>query len=322
MKIFKKVLSALLCLVLLAVCIFFSIPLTETRDKTPVEGSSDWMSGLPDELSLSDIYLPGTHDSASNYVQLGYFSKCQASDIRTQLEDGFRYLDIRLGFDKEELVLWHGFCKCRTAAAPWSATLKLSDVLGQCYAFLDEHPTETVVFVIKNERDDDASEFQKAVNKAVSRDVGRWLITDSIPTLGQSRGKVVLLRQYPDVLGLYSNSGIEMSWFKQNEKVALEASLTHVSLPRFELYIQDRYKYDAEEKWEAFRYSLEVGNDADGLIVNFLSTNGSPAYGHPYKYAKELNKRLLQEDISDAPPCWIIVDFSNALLAEKIYSMN
>jgi 1-phosphatidylinositol phosphodiesterase len=322
MKYLKRILAAVLSLLLVAILVFFTIPLTERRDKTPVEGSADWMAVLSDELPLSSIYIPGTHDSASNHVQLGYFSKCQASDIKTQLEDGFRYLDIRLGFDGDQLVLWHGFCKCRTGAAPWSPALSLNDILEQCYAFLDEHPGETIVFVAKNERNDDDTEFQRAVNKAVSKDPGRWLLTSSIPTLGESRGRIVLFRQYTDALSLASNSGIQMSWPKQNAGVDLSESLASVPQPAFDLFIQDRYKYDADEKWEAFKYSLKAAEGSDGLVVSFLSTNGSPAYGHPYKYAVDLNKRFLAEDISFAPPCWIIIDFSSAPLAEKVWSLN
>ena len=59
--------------------------------------SADWMADLDDGLRLNEIVLPGTHDSATQYVQLAFFSKCQALSIGEQLEAGYRYLDIRLG---------------------------------------------------------------------------------------------------------------------------------------------------------------------------------------------------------------------------------
>ena len=47
-------------------------------------------------------------------------------------------------------------------------------------------------------------------------------------------------------------------------------------------------------------------------------------FGHPYRYAKELNPRLLalcggQDDISLG---WTVIDFGNAQLASAIYEQN
>ena len=89
----------LLAVVLVIAAAFFFLPQTETVDTTPVEGSADWMKELDGELPLNQIVLPGSHDSATQYVQLAFFSKCQALSIAEQLEAGCRYLDIRLGVD-------------------------------------------------------------------------------------------------------------------------------------------------------------------------------------------------------------------------------
>ena len=46
-------------------------------------------------------------------------------------------------------------------------------------------------------------------------------------------------------------------------------------------------------------------------------------FGHPYRYAKELNPRLLalceNQDISLG---WTVIDFGNARLASAIYEQN
>ena len=82
----------------------YLIPAFETVDKTPVEGSADWMSRLSDEKLISEVVLPGTHDSATQYVQLAFFSKCQALSIKEQLEAGFRYLDVPVSRFQELLA--------------------------------------------------------------------------------------------------------------------------------------------------------------------------------------------------------------------------
>ena len=89
------------------------------------------------------------------------------------------------------------------------------------------------------------------------------------------------------------------------------------SLP---LAVRDRYEYDEEEKWAAF--CAETGA-LDVVVLRFLSTKGHMTFGHPYRYAKELNSRLLvfceSQDISLG---WTVIDFGNAQLASAIYGQN
>jgi len=128
------VFGGILAVILLAAAALFVIPLTERVDAAPVAGSADWMAMLPDDVPLGELSIPGTHDAGTQYVQLGFFSKCQARSVGQQLEDGFRYLDIRLAVNGDGLGLNHGFCECRTGAAPWSDRLMLEAVLEDCYA--------------------------------------------------------------------------------------------------------------------------------------------------------------------------------------------
>ena len=198
-----RLLIFVLALMLFIALGMFALPLTENPDTTPVPGSADWMAALPDETKLSDIVIPGTHDSATQYVQLAYFSRCQALSIGEQLEAGFRYLDIRLGdADKSDyLLLMHGFTKCRIS--PLGAALELARVLADCYAFLAQHPTETVLFAVKHEHGDSPdAETARALDGFISVRPRNWLVTDSMPTLGEARGKIVLLRRWEEGEGL------------------------------------------------------------------------------------------------------------------------
>ena len=99
------------------------------------------------------------------------------------------------------------------------------------------------------------------------------------------------------------------------------------------LSVQDRYKYDDKDKWEAFSTGLgqiwtlyDGSNNNDFVNLDFLSTNGSAAYGHPYSHAKTLNAMFLNADLSELIPPghnhWIITDFSTAELARHIYEVN
>ena len=318
-----RVLAGVLALLLIAALCFFVIPLTENARNTPVPGSADWMAALPDEMPLCDIVLPGTHDSATQYVQLAFFSKCQSLSIAQQLEAGFRYLDIRLG-DTEKggdyPRLMHGFTNCKTGI--FGGTLTLDAVLADCYAFLAQHPTETVIFAVKHEHGDSAvADFQRTLQGFTAAREADWLLTDTLPTLGEARGKLVLLRRWEDEAGLGGESGVPFLWKDQREREDTSLAAAEEPQGAFTLFVQDRFKYDADEKWNAFLTGMEA-EPADGdVLLSFLSTNGSSAYGHPWKYAKALNPRLMALN-DEMLKGWVIVDFATAQLAEKIYSTN
>lgn len=322
-RILLMVFGGILAVMLLAVAALFVIPLTERVDATPVAGSADWMARLPDDVPLGELSIPGTHDAGTQYVQLGFFSKCQARSVGQQLEDGFRYLDIRLAVSGDGLSLNHGFCECRTGAAPWSGRLMLEDVLEDCYAFLSSHPTEAVIFAVKQEHGDESvAEFQRILDRYIQADIERWYLDSELPSLGEARGRLVLLRRYDDEAGLGTNAGIALTWPNQNgyDNPIRAFSDQDCSVGSLTLAVQDRYEYDEEEKWAAFCAETD---DPDAVVLRFLSTKGHMTFGHPYRYAKELNPQLLalceSQDISLG---WTVIDFGNARLASAIYEQN
>ena len=324
LKLLGRVLAALLTLIVCAVLVLLIVPLTETGDKTPVPGSADWMAQLPDERLLSEIVLPGTHDAGTQHVQLAFFSKCQAMSIAEQLEAGFRYLDIRLGVEEKDHVfqLMHGFTKCKTGAFS-SQPLWLSSVLADCYDFLDAHPTETVIFAVKQEHGEESvTEFENLLYANIQDYERCWLFSDTVPTLGEARGKLVLLRRYEDAVGLGERAGIPFLWANQNGSSDTSLNAVCEDNGSYSLWVQDRYEYGAEDKWNAFAAGMNAARDrmSGDIAVHFLSTKGTLAYGHPYHFAKALNRQLLEANL--ALDGWVIVDFASAPLAERIYSTN
>ena len=296
------------------------------RDKgEEVPGSADWMAELPDDLRLNEIAIPGTHDSAAVYVQMAYFAKCQSKSLSAQLQAGFRYLDIRLAVDKDKLVLTHGSMRCKRGSQLLSASLYLEDVLEECRSFLRNHPTETILFAVKQEDGEESvAAFQDILHRYINTAPSVWLLTDRFPTLEEARGKIVLLRRYPDESGRGENSGIPLLWEDQGNTEQMDlaavaqtqtatASASHIL---YTLWVQDRYKYPTEEKWAAFTTGLrQAAYGADTLVLHFLSTRGDGTLGRPYGFAKDLNKRLsMYEGLPDQLG-WVIMDFGTAPLA-------
>ena len=320
-RVILRILGLLLALILCAAAFFLLWPLTEHGDRARVDGSADWMGRLDGSLMLSEISLPGTHDSATQYVQLAWFSKCQSLDVGGQLEAGARYLDIRLGADGERLQLMHGFTKCKTSA--FGGTLYLDEVLRQCYAFLDAHPTEAVVFAVKQEHGDESvAAFEALLNAYAQASPAHWLLSETVPTLDEARGKLVLMRRYEDEAGLGAAAGIPLLWPNQNGHDDLSLNIVVTDNGSYRLWVQDRYEYDAEDKWAAFTAGVaQNGAESGDIALHFLSTKGTAAYGHPFGFAKTLNDRLAQTPSGELSG-WIVLDYFSAPLAAHIYETN
>lgn len=311
-----------LLIVLVFAILMYMVPALEGVDRTPAEGSADWMAALYDESYLSDVVLPGTHDAATSNVQLAFITRCQALPIKEQLEAGFRYLDIRLGASGDKLKLMHGFTNCTTSGWPWAGALYLDDVLEDCYAFLEAHPTETIVFAVKHEHGSETPEkFEALLSAYIEQNPDKWLLTDRIPKVGEARGRIVLLRHYETDPNWKPTIGMPCYWQTQNGHDDVTKNAAAHPEGAFSLTVQDRYEYGADDKWNAFlsgQAANQTGEDA--LSIHFLSTKGTSAFGHPYSLARTLNGNLLSYD--GALNGWIVVDFGSPALAYRIWSEN
>ncbi|MCR5546694.1 MAG: phosphatidylinositol-specific phospholipase C [Lachnospiraceae bacterium] len=306
----------------------------ETTEEATVE-STDWMAGISDDTYLSSVTIPGTHDSASTYIFPSFFLQCQTQNFSEQLASGYRYLDIRLALDETEdegtkLKFIHNFGTCKKESSflqLFSETLYLEDVLEDVYSFLDEHPTETVIFCVKAENtDDDVSTLESKFFETIDKNASKWYTANEIPTLGSVRGKIVLATRFEDVNGEgEGRTGLHFSWSDQNNKEPVIDTQEITMMNDYnQLWVQDRYKYKTETKWDAVVESLENCQARDDTFsLNFCSTSGNGSAGHPKKYARIINKNLLNYELSSQTSYGIIVvDFANESLARHIYSTN
>ncbi|KAI9825562.1 MAG: hypothetical protein M1826_006952 [Phylliscum demangeonii] len=157
-----------------------------------------WMGRLHDETPLSAPSMPGTHNSPACYPALPSV-RCQAVGVREQLDNGVRFLDLRVQVENADnraqdgLILVHG-------AFPISLTGKkyLRPVVQEVLAFLDQHPTETVILSLKREGTGSATDAQlsQRLRDHYAVDATRWFTEPRMPSLGEARRKIVLLRRF------------------------------------------------------------------------------------------------------------------------------
>ncbi len=303
----------------------FITPLWDRAETTAEPCATEWMSSLDDDILLSDIRIPGTHNSASYHISLPYFTRCQNTEIPEQLNNGFRLLDLRLRSDKGLITLCHSFAYCKKDSRLFSPKLTLDDLVCQFYDFLDKHPSETILITVKAEMSDkDVADIEAALLKYIEETPDKWLASDSIPRLGDARGKIVILRRYEDVLGLGDKAGINTNWGDQHETVPADMSLAKYNFDNIDLYVQDRYRYNIDEKKETIASSIRqaAGISEKGTIkINFCSTAGDRAISHPKNVSSIINSSLTDMDLSGNIG-WLIFDYGSPDCAKLVYDQN
>jgi 1-phosphatidylinositol phosphodiesterase len=157
-----------------------------------------WMSKLKNETPLSALSIPGTHNSPTYHTALPSV-RCQAVNVKEQLNNGIRFLDIRVQPEKPEdpskdgLILVH-------SAFPISltGTKYFRGLMDHVFAFLDANPSETIIISLKREGVGKSTDQQlsKILHDHYANDPSSWFTENRIPTLGEVRKKVIIIRRF------------------------------------------------------------------------------------------------------------------------------
>ncbi|KAF1840924.1 PLC-like phosphodiesterase [Cucurbitaria berberidis CBS 394.84] len=183
-----------------------------------------WMAKLPDSLPLSALSIPGTHNSHTHYRALPS-ARCQAVDIKTQLDNGIRFLDIRVqpvhakDTSKKDLYLVHG-----AFAISLTGQKYFEPILQQCYDFLSANPTETILISLKREGVGFATDEHLARildEHYIAPKASCWYTDSKLPYLGDVRGKLVLIRRYNTATTDTTAPGLDATAWPSNPTHAL-----------------------------------------------------------------------------------------------------
>ncbi|MET0648268.1 MAG: phosphatidylinositol-specific phospholipase C [Pyrinomonadaceae bacterium] len=225
----------------------------------------NWMSILPDGILLSQLSIPGTHQSLSRHsdgITPLDAVKNQSMALRFQLESGIRVLDVRCAVDKKtknSFDIYHG---------AYYQKENFGGVLDTVVQFLKDHPSETVLMRVKNEHTSDPEKFREIfLNTYWNNDKYRDFIPMKMPrnpTLGEMRGKIVILQDFARWQCLTPTSTAEFG----------------ICYSTFE--IQDSFKHQGYAKWVSVKTYLDRANKGfdEGpnwgtKYINYLSAEGA-----------------------------------------------
>lgn len=290
-----------------------------------------WMKYVDDNKLLDELSIPGTHDSGTCSVDndtepQSSQVKCQQDYIPTQLLEGIRYFDIRLG-KGDDPGIDHGIFYLLKKDGNY---LHLSDVIGYFKTFLNENPSEALIMLVSRGNDEATDESVTTAFAKVLDDNPKLFYTSShVPTLGKVRGKIVLLRRFR----LAGNSVSGHTWgldlTEWDDKIKAHSDSATMCLVQdargFEaaretgdkepyctkVYAQDKYKLTGTDKlsWVdnalkettgRTRNKVDVVDDDGAKVqvqercwsINYTSCTGLSHGGNPFTSARVVNEHL------------------------------
>jgi 1-phosphatidylinositol phosphodiesterase len=259
--------------------------------------TSDWMKAISDYASISGLSIPGTHDTCTSSIPGWYYFgyvTTQNMGIDDQLQHGIRFLDIRCRLIGNGFAIHHGSVYLG---------LDFQEVINQCRSFLSAHPNETILMDVGHEYEDQGStlsfhqvflNYYNSNRYLDGRDL--WYTGTTIPTLGQVRGKIVLLRSFDldpgtDAIGINIATGGGNSAYSWNQFSTNPDQTVYVE----SLWTPDSSPGDAYDvKWDAIQQNIwraKSGASPDDLYMTWTSAT-MPGWHTPLDFAKNINPGL------------------------------
>ena len=203
-------------------------------------------------------------------------------DIKTQLEKGIRFFDIRLVHDNGTLKLCHSSYVFNTTF--------VKDVLQTTVNFLKEHPSETVIMTIKRDYDKDKDRgvaYRTAVTKALNGDksISSYMVGDFQPDFKMKdlRGKMLIISRE----GWYTTKSAWVNSWPDNQNFS--SNIISNNGKQATLTVEDHYKAHAGDKENYVKQNIlkadkafSQNNESPEWFITFSSYTGPSGISWPY----------------------------------------
>jgi len=273
---------------------------TDCRDIAT--SNRNWMRQIPDHVKITELSIPGTHDSASLHGGAApWHVICNSLTISKQLDAGIRYLDIRARHFNDALPIHHGQV---------FQNEYFSGVLRYVRQFLQQNPTETIFMRVKKE-------YNASGNTKSFDELQRYGLVapglGSSPyqlTMGQVRGKVVFMQDFggnwlPGSVAWSSNTDYQGAVIQDD----------------FEI----NFAWELNGKKSKIQQNLDQArNDPWRIYANHLSGTGA-SFGGTKQVAKPMNahaRQLFRSRSRGSGFGIIIADFPGKSLITDVINKN
>lgn len=230
---------------------------------SPKTHNLNWMKDIPDETKLSEMTIPGTHDSLSLFGIC--CARTQTWTLVEQMKAGLRYFDIRLRRINDTLRGYHGFVDQKEM---------FDSVLVYIFNFLEQNPTETIIIEVISEYDplNSTKSFEELYNE-YAKPYGDRIVSyeNKDITLGEIRGKLFVIKVFEGSTRNIANFFIQNAWSVN-----------------FRCYMNNKKRKIKEN----FHRAISINNKQ--IYLNYLSASSDYAMMTPYTAAKQCNELALR----------------------------
>jgi len=295
------------------------------------KGPKNWMSSVSDETFISELSIPGTHDSASDERGCnGDACQCQDATLEEQLNLGVRAFDIRLSYDTGDSELgWHFDIHHGSD----NLDIDFDYVLYSFMSFLLDNPSETIVMSYENKLDTtcgfgkipglnceagwDRTKFQKTFQRYLDMPSfqGLFYKGQEIPTMQEARGKIVMInfKDYNRPAG--EQFGLIEKWTASSVENDYAPGCNPQSKLDCDGYI-DALKGNMKEAMSCV--------DCKQLYITYLSAQKWPSYT-PEDYSDTVNPSIqtwIEGLDVEGQLGLVMMDYPSAAIIEAVYTKN
>ncbi|WP_145518094.1 phosphatidylinositol-specific phospholipase C [Yersinia bercovieri] len=283
--------------------------------------TSNWVGLVDKSRLLTELSIPGTHDSAAytlHRISFGYV-RTQRWNIREQLDNGIRFLDIRCRLIKNVFTLHHG---------SFYLGLNFGDVLASCIKFLLDNPTEFIILSVKKEHTEEDSTmlFHEVMSERyIKKHKDLFFTENKIPTIKEIIGKIVLFRRYQG-----GDLGINATPWRDNNTFTIKNG-------NYNIHIQDKYSgyslFDFHKKREHVAKLIKRARNGkkNELYINFTNvsdTTVTPRLGAVGNTIRDGLNKWFADEYETCTPCQLgiivsdFVDTNKAAMIDVILRSN
>lgn len=214
-----------------------------------VTNQASWMARVDGSKRVSELSLPGTHDTMS--IASGDIWQNQTMTLKEQLNSGLRVFDMRTRHIDDKFRMHHGMIAQDTY---------FNNVLSDIDSFLSANPTETVLFRLRSEHtpENNTLNYKEVLDGYLAANGSkRYTGASDNPTLDEIRGKFVIIQEFNgEVNG--DNYGIPYGSLDKQDKYSMGTN------------------WDLYDKWVAVKNHINKARNGsrDTIYMNYLSGAG------------------------------------------------
>ena len=226
---------------------------------TPLIHKLDWMKEIPDKTKLSEMTIPGSHNSCSLFGIC--CARTQTWSLVEQMRAGLRFFDIRLRRINNTLRAYHGFVDQKET---------FDKILIYALDFLEKNQSETIIMEIISEytMKNCTKSFVELYEEYTQPYQDKIVIYKNEDiSLGEIRGKILIIKIFEGSTNRIKNFLIQNLW-SINFKCSLDKKIRKIK--------------------QSCRRAIALKNSK--INLNYLSASSDYAMMTPYSAAKECNE--------------------------------